>query len=339
MFAPHAVLLTVLACAWVRAEAPVIAPNTLDPVFRSAAPAVVKLYGGAIGREHGFGSGVLVSADGDILTADALLLDSPGLRAVLHDGRQFPAERVRDDDDRQLALLKIDVADAPFLTPSTTDRLHAGDAVIALGNWFKIAEGEEPVSANRGVLSLRTHLDARRLAQDFPYRGPVLIYDAMTSNPGAAGGPVLDIEGRFVGLIGRLVESAQTNTRINYALPGEELISFLGGHADGADAAAATGLSTEPVPTGEPDIGITMSRLGYRQTPAFVKRVRPGSPADEAGIRRDDLIVAIDGRRIEDAKGCAEAFERLRPGQQVEFIIKRGNEVLRSDLTVGARGP
>lgn len=308
--------------------------DTVAPLIGHAADCVVKIYGTAAGREHGYGTGVLVSADGQIVTTLSLLVNLRGVKVVLADGRKFTASLERADERRQLALLRIERggAEFPWLAPATSEHLSAGDTIIALGNWFKIADGNEPVSICKGILSLRTPLEARRLAQDFDYTGDVLIYDALTANPGAAGGPILDIDGRFVGLVGKVIESVSTNTRINYAIPGEEILAFLGG----SESAAPQSPQSPPDPSRKPYIGVKLAKLGYRHVSAYVERVRPGSPAAEAGIRPDDLIIAIEGRRIANADEYETALARLIPGEAAQFTIKRGQDILNLVVNVTA---
>jgi len=326
------------------------APNTVRRALQRSAGAVVKLYGSRIGREHGYGTGFLISSDGRIVTSLSLLVAGRNVRAMLDDGRRYEARVVRTDEYRQLALLQIDAEGLPYLEFAGSDSARIGDTVIALGNWYKIAEGREPVSVIRGILSLKTNLDARRLSQEFDYHGLALIYDAITSNPGSSGGPLLDVEGRCIGMVGRIVEAANTNTRLNYALPAEEIIAFLadGASKKGSEPAGPSaertqraGPSSGPVDraqaTGKPYVGIKISKLGFHRVSAYVQRVRPGSPAAEAGIRADDLIVSINGRRIGDAADYQAALETLSPGLQVRFILKRGSKVLTLDVQIGAK--
>ncbi len=334
-FAPSACLIVLVAGFAASGSTPHnVAPNTVERAYTKTSDAVVKLHGGRLGREHGYGTGFLVSSDGQIVTSLSLLVMSPRIRAVLSDGREFIAERVRTDEHRKLALLKIDATSLPAVELTTTDGLQVGDTVIALGNWFKIAEGREPVSVNRGVLSQKTNLDAQRLTQEFDYAGPVLIYDAITSNPGAPGGPLLDVEGRCVGIIGRIVEASNTFTRINYALPSEEVSAFLGGQS----APQAAVPTTSPSPDApQPYLGIRLSRLGLRHVSAYVERVRTDSPAAEAGIQPDDLILQIGDRRVANADEFNETVGKLVPGQTVRIIIKRGPRLREINLTVGAK--
>jgi len=295
------------------------------------APAVVKLYGRGIGREHGYGTGTLVSADGQIVTVLTLLSSRDGARVVLADGRTMTARLVRKDEYRQLALLKIDVEDAPFVELVDSEDMAMADPVLAMGNWFKVAEGREPVSVNRGIFSMRMTLNARRLTQDFEYGGDVLLFDAMTSNPGAPGGPLLDIDGNCVGIVGRIVEASETNTRINYALPSEEVRAFVGGDV----AMRATSQSGEDdVEKKQPYVGISISRFGFRHVSPYVERVRPDSPADKAGVQADDLVLAVNEDRIRSAKDYRDAVRRLAPGDKAKFILKRGQRVVTVTIEV-----
>lgn len=311
-----------------------LAQDTIAPLTGRACDSVVKLYGPKVGRDHGYGTGVLVSSNGQILTSLSLLVSLQGVKVVLADGRHFEATLDRVDEARQLALLKIDAKNLPHLTPQPSAELQQGDTVIALGNWFKIADGREPVSACKGILGLRTPIDAMRLAQETEIHGDVLVLDALTANPGSAGGPLLDVQGRFIGLVGKVIESASTNTRINFAIPGEELIAFLG--SESVRPTTASTAPTGPANAARPYVGIRLSKLGYRQVSAYVERVSPNSPAAKAGVHPDDLILAIDGRRVRDVPSYEEIVSRLMPGQSVEFSIKRGSEVITLTLTVEA---
>lgn len=318
------------------ASNPTTAPaavNTTAPACDAAFGAIVKLYGRGIGREHGYGTGFLISSDGQIVTTQSLLVASRSIRAVTADGRTYDATHIRSDETRKLALLKIDAMDMPHLALASSEGLLPGDSVIAFGNWFKVAEGEEQVSVSRGILSLRTYLDARRLTQDFDYRGPVLVIDAVTANPGAPGGPLMDIEGRCIGIIGIIVEAAATNTRLNYALPSEEITAFLENESKGA----ASQPDIEEPAKADPYLGIRISKLGFRHVSAYIERVVPGSPAAAAGLKKDDLIVALDGKRIADVEAYDAALAELRVGQRVTIIVKRGADLVGVELIVGEK--
>jgi len=307
-------------------------PNAVEATVKRVLPTVVKLYGAAGGSVHGYGTGVLVSADGLILTIDSILLDGRNIRAVLADGRQFRAEVVRRDPARELALVRIDSNKLPFLTPEPSEGLLPGDGVVILGNSFKVAEGSEPVSIMYGVLAARTTLELRRGTQPLDYAGPVLVIDAIASNPGMAGGPMCDASGRWVGLIGPLAEAAETNTRVNYAIPAETIEEFLGLRAA---ASASVSSATPTTPGAKPYTGIRLFTLGYLKKAAYVDRVAADSPGAIAGIRTDDLIVAMDDRRVSTVEDFERIASEFRPGQVVRVTLKRGGGVIDVEMTVG----
>jgi len=336
-----AALLTAPGAA--RADAP--AANAQSAAIEAALPAVVKLYGAGISLEHGYGVGVLISADGLAVTALSLLLEGTGVRAVLHDGRETEATVLRRDDARQLALIRVAGDHLPHLELGTSDRLLPGDPILAMGNTYKVAEGEEAVSVVRGVFSLRTQLAARRRKQVYHYRGDVLLFDAITCNPGMAGGPLLDLDGRFVGMLGKIVVSDRTNTYLSFALPVEEVRAFL---AEGTNGAGGSATATQVATTGDAPRGETAARggrvytgirlfeLGRRKPAAYVDRVAPDSPAARAGLKSDDLILAVDGVQARSTQELKRMMERWTPGRSVSLTIKRGDQILTADLVPDA---
>jgi S1-C subfamily serine protease len=286
----------------------------------AAEPRVVKIYGGQIGRVKGYGSGVLVSADGQVVTVLSSLLESDVPRVVLWDGRRLPAIVIGRDRVRQLALLKIDALDLPHFELGGSQHLRPGDWIIAAANPFKVADGPEPVSFSAGLYGGRTSLQARRRTQELPYSGEVLLTDMIVSAPGAAGGALVDVTGGLVGLIGKEVISERTNTWLNYALPVEEVAAFV--------ANPNPAQSPTPVTAAERlDLGIRLFDVGGRVRPAYVERVRPGSPAAAADVRADDLILSVGGRNIGSCADYDDALRGLRPGP-VELVVKRGDDVL-----------
>lgn len=292
---------------------------------------VVKLYGATVGREKAYGSGVVISRDGRVVTVWSIMLEGRSLRVVLPDGRAFPARVLAHDEQRQLALLKIEADDLPFFELTSSRELTVGDWVIAAANPFKVAEGPEPVSVCVGVLSARANLAARHHAQDFPYDGPVLLTDALIATPGSAGGALVDARGRLVGVIGTAVISRRTNTWVNYALPVEQVAAFVNGEAL---LPAAPARATRPT-----DLGIRLFDIGGRTRPAYVERVRPASPASAAGLRSDDLIVSLNGQAVATCRDFTRIMAGLRPGQRATLVVKRGDDLTIIELMLEPPAP
>jgi serine protease Do len=236
---------------------------------------------------------------------------------------------VRRSQELQSALLKIDAPTPEYFDLAEIPATEQGDWILAVSNAFKVADGDEPLSVNIGVLSLRMKLDARRGLVDFPYEADVILYDAITSNPGAAGGAVVTADGKLLGMIGRVIEAKSTGTRLNYAVPVDLLGKFFRGEAPGPLVAASPGNHS----SGKPDLGIRLFALGGRRAPAFIDRVIPGSPAAAAGLKSDDLVVTIGGQVVRDAGQFRQIADGLAIGQEVVVEVKRRNELLTVKLT------
>lgn len=335
-----------IGAATLGAAAPTLLGDTgFDRAIEAATQRVVKLYGLGAGRETGYGTGVIVSPDGLVLTVSSLLIDAHTIRVVDFRGRQFEAEVVHRDQQRQLALLRMYLAGGgegserlpidqplPFvdlgLDLDVEAELRPGDWVIAAGNAFKVADGPEPVSIAHGIFSTRTRLDARRRVNDFPYRGDVLVIDAVTSNPGGPGSALVDLDGILVGMIGRSVTSNLTHTHFNYAIPRDVLQAFLREAMDPADKDGMVPRPKTPADAEAPDLGIRMAKLGYQRKLAFVERVVRDSPAAKAGVRKDDLIMAIGSHRVSDLDDYAAQIKRLSPDEPIDLVVRRGKRIL-----------
>jgi len=318
-----ATLLAVVSLAAViRADEPLA--DGIDGAFAEAVAKAqtrtVKIYGGAIGRSPGYGTGLIVSASGDILSANGVYLAGQNLRVTLADGTTHEATVTRRSQELQTALLKIEAATPEFFELPASPPAEQGDWIVAVSNAFKVADGAEPLSVNIGVLSLRMKLDARRGFQDFPYAADVLLYDAITSNPGAAGGAVVTAEGKLVGMIGRVIEAKSTNTRLNYAVP----VDLLGKFVRGEETAPLTAAPSN----NKADLGIRLFALGGRKAPAFIDTVLSGSPAALAGLKTDDLVVTIGGQVVRDASDFRRLVAALPVGEEVVVEVKRKNELL-----------
>lgn len=342
--------------AWIRGVAKGTTPTTLpfdvatltktvepvatDKLIASLMPAVVKIYGGRIGGQRGYATGVIVSPDGEVITPLSLLLEASDVRIVTADGQLHSAEVKHRDDYRQLALLKMrDITAAPSqasphpaLSLDESVSPATGDAVFVVGNPFKIADGDEPCSVTRGIISGRVRLDASQPGGTRPiaYRGEVLIMDAMASNTGSPGSAVFDTKGQWIGLVGEVAESRLTNTLLNYAYPVQELAAFL------RDARVT---STAPAPVVHADAGpgyhgIKLSRIGYRQKLPFIESVAKNSPAARAGAQAGDLIISANNRPVPASRAFDEICSRLHAGEDLSLIVKRGEQLVTLRFTL-----
>lgn len=165
------------------------AENSSRQISQDVFPKVVKLYGaGGLSNLANYGTGILVSPDGHILTIWNHLLDTEQVVVVLDSGRRLPARFVGGAGDLGLAILKIEVKNAPCFDLSEIQKRGSGTPVLGFSNMFNVAAGDEPVSVIHGVIAAVTPLDARRGRFDSNYKGDVYLVDAVMNNPGAAGG-------------------------------------------------------------------------------------------------------------------------------------------------------
>ena len=202
------------------------AAQTFAPTIQSVHPKLVKIYGaGGIEGLEAYQSGFLISAQGHVLTVWSYVLDTEYVTVVLDDGRKFEAQLVGADPRIEIAVLKVEATDLPFFDLNTAVELEPGARVLAFSNVFAVAAGDEPVSVLHGCVAARTPLTARRGAFATNYRGPAYVLDAMTNNPGAAGGALTDRQGRLAGVLGKELRNALDNTWLNYALPVAEVRS------------------------------------------------------------------------------------------------------------------
>ncbi len=313
-----------------RADALPLADTSLPELIAHHQPLIAKVYGAAAGLVEGYSSGIVVSPDGLIVSSQGVYLDGQRVRVGLADGSVHDATILRRDRQLQLALLKINVATPRHFDLTNPASVQQGDWVVALSNAFRVADGKEPVSAWLGSVSLQTSIHARLNERDVAYSGSMVLVDSITSNPGAAGGALLALDGRLVGVLGKIIDSTETNTRLNYAVPTDVVRDFVEGKV--SEPAIAVQITAEPGET-----GIRLFELGGKSAPAYIERVRAGSPAAAAGLQADDLVISVGGEKTGSVRDCNSALALLPAGVEAVLVVKRGNELLRVALVPAAR--
>lgn len=305
---------------------------------------VVKLTGAAVGSQKGYGSGVIATPDGQIVTALTPLLEGASIRATLSDGRVLDATVAKRDEQRQLAVLKIEASGLPaFDLSAGTDALKTGQVgewVLAAANPFKVAEGAEPVSVSLGIFAGRAPLEARYRRRDVAFRGEVILTDLVVSAPGMSGGALTDLRGRLLGVIGRPVKSEKTNTWLNYAIPSAEIADLLTDAATPPTQAAAPWARTPA----DADrlliaLGVRLFDVGGRTRPAYVERVRPDSPAAKAGLMVDDLLLNVEDVTVTTCEEVRSALTQLPHAARLKLVLKRGSRVESVEIDGSAQQP
>ncbi len=256
------------------------------------------------------------------------------------DGRKFTAKLLGADPRMEAALLKLEGQDFPHFNLDEAVEVEAGTRILAFSNLFKVAMGNEPASVQRGIVSVKTRLEARRGAFETPYHGPVYVVDAVTNNPGAAGGALLTRRGELIGMLGKELRNSLNNTWLNYAVPISELRPSI------YQILTKGGVGPKPDDQGppRPERPLTLSKVGIAlvpdvldRTPPYVDWVRPDSPAAAAGIKPDDLVLLLNDRLMQSCKMLQNELEFIDHEDEVKLTVLRDQELL--DFTLKATTP
>ncbi len=300
-------------------------------------PVMVKIVGsGGFQGLEPYQSGFLISGEGHILTVWSYVLDSDTVTATLNDGQKFDAKLIGYDPRLEIAILKVDAKGSANFKLDEAVPAPAGSRVLAFSNLYGVATGNEPASVQHGIVSAMTELSARRGAFASMYQGKVYVLDAVTNNPGAAGGAITDRKGRLVGLIGKELRDAQTGSWLNFAIPIDELSSSVNQILDGKMVVEPPESQRKPSEPMTIDlIGIVMVPNVVSRTPPFVDRVVQDSVADIAGIRPDDLIIEVNGRMTPSSKSVNEQLSYIDRDAGMKLTIQRDREFIAVDIRLG----
>lgn len=310
------------------------AQSKLEELIDSKLPSIVKVHGasGLAGLEA-YASGVVVSKEGHILSLDLIQIQKDRTRVVFPDGSVHFAELLPPDERMGLRLLKVDPEELGFeLQPMWPDtgEVRNGSFVISLGNCYRLAEFSEKVSAMFGVVCGRVSSKLRfRMSSVDDYDGELILTDA-ANNPGHYGGALISLDGRWIGLNGRMVESKETNTDLSVAVPSADLLPYLEEYVLGKERAEEDAVEVIPV-----HHGIRLfDRGGQQSPPAYVERVSRRSPAGKLRLRPDDLIVRIDEHRVQSCAEFRRVMRKFKPGDTVTLTYKRGDEIRTGQMTL-----
>ncbi|MEX2139886.1 MAG: S1C family serine protease [Pirellulales bacterium] len=311
--------------------------RSLPAVIRDVQSKIVKIYGaGGFRALEPYQSGVLISADGYVLTAHSYVLDADYITCTLDDGRKFEAKLLGADPRLEVAVLKIEATDLPYFDLAKAVVAAEGTRTLAFSNLFGIAFGEEPASVQRGVVAAVTALEARRGVFESLYTGRVYVVDAMTNNPGAAGGALTNIQGELLGMLGKELRNARNNTWLNYAIPISQLTSSVEliragkvppAPEDGPDKKLPNPMTLEA-------LGIVMMPNILPRTPPFVEKVRPNSPAAKAGVMPDDIILFIDDALVQSVDSLGAALARIAIDERIRLTVERDRALVEVTLEV-----
>ena len=286
----------------------------------------VKLYGaGGVAGLDAYQSGFFVSETGHILTVWSTVLDVDTVIAVTSDGSRLEAKVEGIDPNLEIAVLNTNKPTSHFFDLSKAATAQTGDRVLAFSNLFGIATGNEMSSLQKGVVMATTQLDARRGTFESVYQGPIYVIDAMTNNPGAAGGVLTDFQGRVLGMLGKELRDSRANTWLNYAIPIAQIADSVDRIRKG-NSIIRTAEQRKPAdrPMSLQSLGLALIPDVLAKTPAYIDLVQPNSPASDAKLAPDDLVLFLNSTRISSQSTLNDELKYIDQGDEVTLLIQRG---------------
>ena len=272
-------------------------------------------------RERGVGSGVVVRADGYILTNHHVVDGAEEITVELNDRRAFTAKLVGSDPPSDLAVLKVEASALPVLALGDSDRVEVGDVVLAVGNPLGIGQ-----TVTSGIVSAKSRATGLSDGsfEDF-------IQTDAAINRGNSGGALVNTSGELIGINSQILSPSGGNIGIGFSIPSnmaknvmEQIIRT------GKVRRGLLGVTIQAV---TPDIAASLG-LGAARG-ALVSGVTPGGPADRAGVRRGDVITALDGQPVNDSNALRNRVAATQPGAEITFTVLRDNREQQLRATLG----
>src|SRR5881409_4434387 len=259
---------------------------------------------------QGLGSGVIVSADGYILTANHVVSGAEEIMVGLGvDLRKYKAKKIGTDPGTDVALLKIEEKNLPAITFADSDKARAGDIVLAVGNPFGLRQ-----TVTMGIISAV----GRGGMGIVDYEN--FIQTDAAINMGNSGGALVDIKGQLLGINTAIFSRSGGNQGVGFAIPANlarDVMQSL--REKGRVVRGYIGASVQPL---TPELADAMKLKG-QPTGALVGEVVPKSPAEKAGIRTGDVITSVNGKKISDARELRLMIGSMAPGTNVQLEVNR----------------
>jgi serine protease DegQ len=290
-----------------------------DPVFRY-------FFGDAsdpsVQRREGLGSGVIVSGTGYVLTNHHVIEAVDQIEVALADSRKVSARVVGADPETDLAVLKIEVRNAPSITFAQSDRLKVGDVVLAIGNPFGVGQ-----TVTLGIVSGlgRSHLGIATFEN--------FIQTDAAINPGNSGGALVDAQGNLVGINTAILSRTGEAAGISYAIPVsiarqvmEQIIQ------KGSVTRGWVGVGVQDITK---ELAESFKLPGTNGV--LISQVERDGPADHAGVKLGDVLVAVDDTPVADSIGMLNLIAALAPGTHARLKLLRDKSETEVTVTVGKR--
>ncbi len=320
--------------------------GSLSSAVRRAAPAVVSVSAIKAGRsnphdrdpwyryffgdraqgemQRGVGSGVIVSAQGYLLTNNHVVEGASEIEIGLNDGREAKARLVGTDPETDVAVLKVDIDKLPSITLGNIEALQVGDQVLAIGNPFNVGQ-----TVTSGIVSAlgRNQLDLSTFENFIQTDAPI--------NPGNSGGALVDVNGQLVGINTAIFSRSGGNMGIGFAIPVDLARQVMEGLIkEGKVTRGWIGVEPRDLPAEY----VESFKLPIRDG-VLITGVLQDGPAGKSGLKPGDVVTAVGERPVANTTQLLNAVAALKPGSETAIGVQRGAQALQLKLNVGHRPP
>lgn len=271
---------------------------------------------------EGAGSGVIISKDGYIVTNNHVIEGADNTVVVLNDNRQYAAKLIGTDPTTDLALLKIDEDNLPFLKFGNSDALKLGEWVLAVGNPFNLTS-----TVTAGIVSAKSRsIGINRADMSIE----AFIQTDAAVNPGNSGGALVNMNGELVGINTAIASRTGSYSGYSFAVPAAIVQKVIGDLKEyGQVQRALLGVIIQSV-----DAKVAKDYNLDKIEGVHIREVNPNSAAEEAGIKTNDVILNIDGVNVNSTAQLQEQISKRRPGDVVKVLIKRDGKPKQINVTL-----
>jgi S1-C subfamily serine protease len=301
---------------------------TINQIYRNASPGVVDIvvtssggnggfgfFGGGTPQQQGEGAGVVYDTKGDILTDEHVVSGADSVRVKFQSGRSAKANVVSKDPSTDVAVIHVSVPSSelhpiPFADSSAA---QVGDPVVAIGSPFSL-----PETTTQGIVSQV----GRSITAPNNYTITGAIQTDAAINPGNSGGPLLDANGRVLGLNDQIQTNSGSSAGVGFAIPANTVRRIAGAI-----------LAGHPVKHSYVGVELNANSTGGAQ----ISSVSGGSPASSAGLQSGDLVTAINGKTIASTEQFIATVDSYAPGDTITLTVKRGGNTLEVKIKLGTR--
>ncbi len=268
-------------------------------------------------RQRSLGSGFILEPDGYIVTNHHVIKNADSIVVKLKDGREYDAEIIGMDPSTDLALIKIEAeAELPYLSLGDSDKIEVGEWVLAIGNPFGLDH-----TVTSGIVSAKGRFIGAGAYDDF-------IQTDASINPGNSGGPLLDMDGRVIGINTAIVAGGDG---IGFAIPSSMARNIIGQLRETGEVTRGW------LGVGIQDLDADLKKYYGLDYGVLITEVFSGQPAEKAGIKANDIILSVNGKKITSTRELSRTISELSVGETATVEVVRDGKTRKVEVTIGKR--